>query len=181
MCSTQHVPMLTPWYCVFSAGAIRGPSTVWGNGLPRRQNPPRISKGAKLEREAQPVVSPAPHPDLLDVVVGQRVMAQQGGFVRGQVEQRRALARARCFVSACSTAPLSVHPDRRGAVRKGIVQRTAQPVAPTPAQPEPVASHMHGTETIAEAGPYSYTSPMTATLIGYARCSTDRQDLDAQR
>ena len=67
---------------------------VRGNALPRRQNPPRISKSAKLEREAQPVVSPAPHPDLLDVVVGQRVMAQQGGFVRGQVEQGRTLARA---------------------------------------------------------------------------------------
>ena len=40
---------------------------------------------------------------------------------------------------------------------------------------------MNGTETIAEAGPYSYTSPMTATLIGYARCSTDRQDPAAQR
>ena len=40
---------------------------------------------------------------------------------------------------------------------------------------------MNGTETIAEAGPYPYTSPMTATLIGYARCSTDRQDLAAQR
>ena len=67
---------------------------VQENGLPRRQQPPWISKGAKLEREAQPVVPPAPHPDLLDVVVGQRVMAQQGGFVRGQVEPRRALARA---------------------------------------------------------------------------------------
>ena len=33
---------------------------------------------------------------------------------------------------------------------------------------------MNGTETIAEAGSYPYTSPMTATLIGYARCSTDR-------
>ena len=40
---------------------------------------------------------------------------------------------------------------------------------------------MNGTETIAAAGPYPYTSPMTATLIGYACCSTDRQDLDAQR
>ena len=40
---------------------------------------------------------------------------------------------------------------------------------------------MNGTETIAEAGPYPYTFPMTATLIGYARCSTDRQDLAAQR
>ena len=80
-----------------------------------------------------------------------------------------------------SISPLSVHPGRRGAVRKGIVQRTAQSVATTPAKPEPAASHMNGTETIAEAGPYSYTSPMTATLIGYARCSTDRQDLAVQR
>ena len=40
---------------------------------------------------------------------------------------------------------------------------------------------MNGTKTIADAGPYSYTSPMTATLIGYARCSTDQQDLAAQR
>ena len=40
---------------------------------------------------------------------------------------------------------------------------------------------MNGTVTIAQAGPYPYTSPMTATLIGYARCSTDLQDLAAQR
>ena len=40
---------------------------------------------------------------------------------------------------------------------------------------------MNGTGTITDAGPYSYTSPMTATLIGYARCSTNRQDLAAQR
>ena len=40
---------------------------------------------------------------------------------------------------------------------------------------------MNGTVTIAEAVPYPYTSPMTKTLIGYARCSTDRQDLAAQR
>ena len=45
---------------------------------------------------------------------------------------------------------------------------------------------MNGTETIADAGPYSYASPMntlsmTATLIGYARCSTDQQDLAAQQ
>lgn len=52
---------------------------------------------------------------------------------------------------------------------------------PTPAKPDPNLSHMNGTERIAEAGPYPYTFPMTATLIGYARCSTDRQDLAAQR
>ena len=39
---------------------------------------------------------------------------------------------------------------------------------------------MNGTVTIADAGPYPYTPRMTETLIGYARCSTDRQDLDAQ-
>ena len=44
---------------------------------------------------------------------------------------------------------------------------------------------MNGTRTIAEAEPYPYTSPMnstpmTPTLIGYARCSTDQQDLAAQ-
>ena len=39
---------------------------------------------------------------------------------------------------------------------------------------------MNGTETIAEVGPHPHTSSLTATLIGYARCSTDRQDLAAQ-
>ena len=38
---------------------------------------------------------------------------------------------------------------------------------------------MNGKETIADAGPYPNTSPMTATLIRYPRCSTDRQDLAA--
>ena len=40
---------------------------------------------------------------------------------------------------------------------------------------------MNGTEIIADAGPYTYTSTMMATLVGYARCSTDRQDLAAHR
>ena len=30
-------------------------------------------------------------------------------------------------------------------------------------------------------GAYSYTLPMKTTLIGYARCSTDKQDLTAQQ
>ena len=69
----------------------------------------------------------------------------------------RAGARSRRFVSACSTSPLSVHPGMRGAIRKGITQRTAPAVAPPPAKPVPGASHMNGTETIADAGPYPYT------------------------
>ena len=160
---------------------------IQGNALPHRQKPSRISKGAKLEREAQPVVSPAPHPDLLDVVVGQRVMAQQGGFVRGQVEQGRALARAPDASSRHVSSlrypfiPAGAALSVRGS-SSGRGSRSSRP----PARPEPAASHMNGTVTIAEAGPYSYTSPMTATLmtatlIGYARCSTDQQDLAAQR
>jgi len=42
-------------------------------------------------------------------------------------------------------------------------------------------SHIGGTIRIAKGGPYSYSFPMKAILIGYARCSTDKQDLSAQR
>ena len=42
-------------------------------------------------------------------------------------------------------------------------------------------SHITSTERFAKAGPYTYTYPMKNTLIGYARCSTDKQDLSAQR
>lgn len=40
---------------------------------------------------------------------------------------------------------------------------------------------MSGTKRFALKGPYPYTSPMETTLIGYARCSTEKQDLAAQR
>ena len=72
-----------------------------------------------------------------------------------------------------SSSPLSVDPGRCDIVGKGRVRRTAPSVAPTTARPAPAASYMNGTVTIAQAGPYPYTSPMAATLIGYARCSTD--------
>lgn len=42
-------------------------------------------------------------------------------------------------------------------------------------------SRIDSTERFAKAGPYPYTPPMKTTLIGYARCSTDKQDLSAQR
>ena len=113
---------------------------------------------------------------------GQFVLARIGRELSQQLARRKgATGQGGSNPQHVSIAPLSVHPGRRGAVRKGIVQRTAQSVAPTPAKPGPGASRMNGTETIADAGPYSYTSPMTATLIGYARCSTDRQDPAAQR
>lgn len=41
-------------------------------------------------------------------------------------------------------------------------------------------SRIGGTINIAEKGPYSYNPDMNTTLIGYARCSTDGQDLTAQ-
>ena len=40
---------------------------------------------------------------------------------------------------------------------------------------------MNGTMKLAIAGPYSYSPAMDAVKIGYARCSTHRQDLEAQR
>ncbi len=40
---------------------------------------------------------------------------------------------------------------------------------------------MTGTKKFAQAEPFAYSFAMSATLIGYARCSTDRQDLAAQR
>ncbi len=43
------------------------------------------------------------------------------------------------------------------------------------------ASQILGTIEFAIKAPYSYTFPMTATKIGYARCSTNDQDLTAQR
>ena len=57
-----------------------------------------------------------------------------------------------------STSPLSVHTGRRGAVRKGIVPADSAVLHPAPAKPGSGASHMNGTETIAEAEPYPYTS-----------------------
>ena len=42
-------------------------------------------------------------------------------------------------------------------------------------------SHMNGTMIIAKEGPYSYSTDMKPTFIGYARCSTDKQDLSTQR
>lgn len=42
-------------------------------------------------------------------------------------------------------------------------------------------SRINGTIKIAKEGPYTYTLPMKTTLVGYARCSTDKQDLSAQR
>ena len=44
-----------------------------------------------------------------------------------------------------------------------------------------LASHIYGTITFAKGDPYPYTLCMTATKIGYARCSTDGQDLTAQK
>lgn len=66
-------------------------------------------------------------------------------------------------------------------VRKGIVQRTVLETDRSPVKQAPRLSHINGTERFAKEGPYSYSPTMKTTLIGYARCSTDKQDLSAQR
>ena len=43
------------------------------------------------------------------------------------------------------------------------------------------ASHLFGTVIFSIEEPLTYTPNMTETRIGYARCSTDKQDLAAQR
>lgn len=51
----------------------------------------------------------------------------------------------------------------------------------TTRKPEQSLSRIDGTIRFAKKGPYSYTLSMKNTLIGYARCSTDKQDLSAQK
>ena len=155
---------------------------VLGNHLHRRQNAPRISEGAELEREAQPVVCAAPQPDLLDVVVGQRVMAQQRGFVRGKVEQRRALAHAP-DVSSWHVPSLRGPVVSAGAalsVRGTSSGRHTRPLQPRPNPLQQCLISMVR-KLLQKRNPIRTLSFMIATLIGYARCSTDRQDLAAQR
>ena len=77
-------------------------------------------------------------------------MAQQGGFVRGQIEQGHASRRALQMLRL-RLFHLSVIRPLRQARRCPSPQHV-------PNQ-GPGASHMNGTETIVEAGPYPYTSP----------------------
>ena len=60
--------------------------------LARHQQPPRISKDAKLKGKAKAVVRPAAELDVLDVIIGQGVMAQQRFMVGRQVKEHYPLA-----------------------------------------------------------------------------------------
>lgn len=68
-----------------------------------------------------------------------------------------------------------------GGVRKTDAERTASIEHAHRMKPLLLASHISGTIKFAKEAPYPYTLPMTATKIGYARCSTDGQDLTAQK
>ena len=68
-----------------------------------------------------------------------------------------------------------------GGVRKTDVERTVASDQTRRMKPLLSASHIYGTIAFAKGAPYSYTLCMTATKIGYARCSTDDQDLTAQK
>jgi DNA invertase Pin-like site-specific DNA recombinase len=65
-------------------------------------------------------------------------------------------------------------------VRKGIDHRTVLKLDHCSAKQVSALSHINGTERFAKEAPYTYNSNMKTTLIGYARCSTDKQDLSAQ-
>nr|WP_299364873.1 recombinase family protein [uncultured Paracoccus sp.] len=64
-------------------------------------------------------------------------------------------------------------------VRKRIVQRTALIAEPTLALAREVLSHINGTIIVSDRG--GFADKVTGTFIGYARCSTDKQDLAAQQ
>ena len=65
-------------------------------------------------------------------------------------------------------------------VRKGIVQRTASRWNPGPDRQGHCVSQLPGPMKVAVMGGLTY-SPAMSIKIGYARCSTRRQDLEAQR
>ena len=122
------------------------------------------------ECEAQSVVSPAPHPDLLDVVVGQRVMAQEDVLVRGQVEQRRVLERAPDassrhvpplrypFIPVARRCPEGNRPADGAACRPDLRQTGAKSV-----------SYDLVRKQLRRRDPIRTLPSMTATPIGYAR------------
>lgn len=66
-------------------------------------------------------------------------------------------------------------------VRKGIAQRTVWHVKVPRMKLGSRVHHKNSTIKFAKEVPYTYTESMTSTKIGYARCSTDRQDLTAQK
>lgn len=67
-------------------------------------------------------------------------------------------------------------------VRKGNVQRTPGDNSNRFQMARLDLSHIDGTMILSFAGPLTdIFFLMTNTLIGYARCSTDKQDLAAQR
>ena len=66
------------------------------------------------------------------------------------------------------------------AVRKTSVQRTVSSQKPAAAKKGPAPSQLNGTMKVAMTGPFPY-GPAMGLKIGYARCSTRSQDLEAQR
>lgn len=70
---------------------------------------------------------------------------------------------------------------RSDGVRKRIAERTDANEQARPMKPLLLSSHISSTIKFAKEAPYSYTFDMTVTKIGYARCSTDSQDLTTQK
>ncbi len=66
-------------------------------------------------------------------------------------------------------------------VRKANVRRTDSKLKSIPGKQGPQLSQIDGTIKIAKKAPYPYSASMQTTLVGYARCSTNKQDLTAQR
>ena len=60
--------------------------------FPLRQQPPRISQGAQLKRKTDPVLWPSSPADIFEVIISQRVVPKQGGFIVWQIKESGSLA-----------------------------------------------------------------------------------------
>src|SRR5215213_868590 len=95
------------------------------------------------------------------------VLAQSGKGGRGFI-----LGRDDLTARATKPGPASA---------RGSASGQSDPREPGVARSHETSSHRDGTMIVSLRGGLAYTFGMTTTLIGYARCSTDKQDLAAQK
>src|SRR3954469_16606861 len=74
---------------------------------------------------------------------------------------------------------LAPRPVRASA--RGSASGQSDPREPSIARSHETSSHIASTMIVSLRGGLAYTFVMTTTLIGYARCSTDKQDLATQK
>ena len=83
--------------------------------------------------------------------------------------------------SHCIEVEGIIHDNAVGHATGRRTPNDADPREPSVARSHETSSHIAGTMIVSLRGGLAYPFVMTTTLIGYARCSTDKQDLAAQK